>query len=1149
MRRPAIVTHPSHFAVPVAGIAVSLLATLVLPVRAADPPAGTLDPTLGARLEWVGTAPGGVSPGPQLGDHDGFCQDGVTCELFELELTGGVADWDSLAARLHFRWEALATDYDVYVHAGSPDGPIVADSASGPTTFERLDIDPAEDGTGFFYVHVVYFAATAADQYGATATVVAKTQGLTPAPIDEGPPPRYQSHTPTADQIAAGMTRNTQDEPNVGVNWESGNVMLQALLQTLRVQFEDLTCPQTPGSSWEDVSPPTAVNSFDPILFTDHDTSRTFVSHLLLNPLASAAAFTEDDGDQWTPSQGAGPGSGIDHQTLGGGPFAQPAPPTVGAYPHAVYYCAQDIAFANCALSLDGGLTFGPAVPMYTLEQCAGLHGHVKVGSDGTVYVPNAECVGAVNPNENAVVASEDNGLTWEVRTVPGTVGAGGSDPSVAVDEGGTLYLGFVDDDEIPAVAVSPDRGRTWTLVYDVGSVLGIRNAVFPAMVAGDAGRAAMAVYGTTHGGDANRFDSEGEWHLYVAHTYDDGASWVTVNATPDDPLQRGGIHLGGGSEIHRNLLDFFDADLDAQGRMVIGYADGCIGACVSAPPVARGNSYTAFGTIARQTGGRRLIAAFDPTEPTVPGAPRLTATRNGGIATLGISQSEDGGSPVTSYRVFRAATGEPEELLATLDGSTRVFVDPSAQEDTTYTYRVAAVNTLGESCGSNAVEAAPAGSSCAAPGVRVVTDAGGDQDGAPLLEDMDIEWVAIGEPFFEAGERKLVFTLKVASLDPLPPGRMWRVLWNYPDAPLAPHPTDSGFVGRYYVGMDTDESGVPSFEYGLVTNLTAVVINFLPPVRLGDADPESTFDPDGTITLVISTDKVGGPEADDLIGGLVARAYPVRQGETLRSDTAADSATLADTYRLVGNDACESLPTPTDCFEDDASEIAYEKGWHIVDHTEASGGHFALSTGNDSQHGAAFEFTVSGGDGSLVYHYAKSGRGGTADVYIDGVFRETIDFLQGAGNMRDPDFGFSVRYDGLAPGPHVLEIRNPSGAVYVDRLCVEHGSSSATPTSGPGETTTGLQLVGALSSTLESLSVPAGAQALSVATEADAGSSIRLVLIDPLGGVVETVESVDGLAVIERSVSAAGLYQVQIVNLGFSPVEIWTAATPTVGR
>ncbi|MDX1501836.1 MAG: hypothetical protein R3325_05690, partial [Thermoanaerobaculia bacterium] len=72
--------------------ALVMLALAALPATAAAPPTGSLNPTLGDQVEWDGTAPGGVSPGPQFSDHDGFCEDGVTCEYYELELTGTVAD-------------------------------------------------------------------------------------------------------------------------------------------------------------------------------------------------------------------------------------------------------------------------------------------------------------------------------------------------------------------------------------------------------------------------------------------------------------------------------------------------------------------------------------------------------------------------------------------------------------------------------------------------------------------------------------------------------------------------------------------------------------------------------------------------------------------------------------------------------------------------------------------------------------------------------------------------------------------------------------------------------------------------------------------------------------------------------------------------
>jgi hypothetical protein len=387
-------------------------------------------------------------------------------------------------------------------------------------------------------------------------------------------------------------------EPSLGVNWSSGNVLYVAGLETLRVTFNDSVTPA--AASWSDVTYPlTGLLTLDPILFTDSQTGRTFVAQLA-GP-ASLMAFTDDDGGTWLPST-SGLASGIDHQTVGGGPLA--GLPGVG-YPHAVYYCSQAVALAGCALSLDGGLTFNPPVPMYTLLQCGGLHGHVKVAPDGTVYVPNKGC-----GSQQAAVVSTNNGLTWTVRKVPGST-PGDNDPSLGLATDGTVYFGFVGADGHAKVAVSHNRGASWLAAQDLGAPFGIQNAAFPAVVAGDPSRAAVAFLGTPTGGNGTGTDTSfaGVWHLYIATTTNGGASWTTVDATPNDPVQRGSVCLAGTTcSTGRNLLDFMDITVDAQGRVLVAFADGCVGACVSGPP----NSDTAIGVIARQSSGPRLFAAYD---------------------------------------------------------------------------------------------------------------------------------------------------------------------------------------------------------------------------------------------------------------------------------------------------------------------------------------------------------------------------------------------------------------------------------------------------------------------------------------------------------------------------------------------------------
>ena len=145
----------------------------------------------------------------------------------------------------------------------------------------------------------------------------------------------------------------------------------------------------------------------------------------------------------------------------------------------------------------------------------------------------------------------------------------------------------------------------------DAGTPFGVQNAEFAEVIAGDDNRAAYAFLGTPTAGDTRSADFPGIWHLYVAFTYNGGATWTTADATPADPVQRGCIWNQGGSNPCRNLLDFNDITVDKFGRVLVGYADGCTGSCVNDPSQNASSSsgpasaQDALATIARQVGGR----------------------------------------------------------------------------------------------------------------------------------------------------------------------------------------------------------------------------------------------------------------------------------------------------------------------------------------------------------------------------------------------------------------------------------------------------------------------------------------------------------------------------------------------------------------
>ena len=80
-------------------------------------------------------------------------------------------------------------------------------------------------------------------------------------------------------------------------------------------------------------------------------------------------------------------------------------------------------------------------------------------------------------------------------------------------------------------------------------------------------------------------------------------------------------------------------------------------------------------------------------------------------------------------------------------------------------------------------------------------------------------------------------------------------------------------------------------------------------------------------------------------------------------------------------------------------------------------------------------------------------------------------------------------------------------------------------------------------------MSAPANTNEISVLAEASGGLPIKLLLVDPSGLTLQTVDSVNGIAVLNTPVNKSGLYTVKVINVSLGPVKVWTAATPLVRR
>lgn len=561
-------------------------------------------------LAWSGTLPGGAnsdsdctaSADDSLNDH----------HKINLTIPTGFYDGHTLSADLVL--EPDAPTADVALSVVTPDnGTQSADDGFVGST-ERVSL--TDPGTGTYDAIGCTFAGGPVTYHGKLVLTTDPQSGV-PGGSGSGGVPAPTFHNYTSPEGIA----DDAGEPSIGVNWTTntangGTAMFKAILQTARVTFDDSTVPAT--ATWKDVSAFTEnKETLDPILDTDPANGRTWVSQLA--GATSLEAFTDDDGTTWMQGDGGGP-SGVDHQTLGYSPYPADAPlgaAPLTAYPNAVYYCSQYLAGAFCSRSDDGGLTFKGPFDVFGSADCGGLHGHLRGSPDGTVYLPNDSCDG-----HQGFAVSFDAGQTWDVRTVPEST-PGLSDPSVDAGADNTVYFGYADGDNHPKIAVSTDHGQTFGTPVDVGAALGIENAVFPEVIAGDGDRAAFAFLGTPTGGNLQASDfgdsdqdgvyEGGEWHLYVSTTYDRGQSWTTVDATPDDPVQRGPICLGGVScDSARNLLDFMDITTDGFGRVLVAYADGCTGACVTSTTVSD-NPRTDDGVITRQAGGLSLFADKDP--------------------------------------------------------------------------------------------------------------------------------------------------------------------------------------------------------------------------------------------------------------------------------------------------------------------------------------------------------------------------------------------------------------------------------------------------------------------------------------------------------------------------------------------------------
>lgn len=197
-----------------------LLSAVLISVSsfAATPTSGTVNPTTNSSTTWTSSAVGATN-------GESTCVEGVTCDTFTLTISGNATNYKGKYVNISIKWSLPVNDYDLYVHKGSLTGPVVASSTNGvPGTSEAVSIIPTTLGVGVYSVHVVASAVSAGDAPKGTAVVA-----LAPVnpPAEKVPAPTFMNY-----QSPTGLG-DSSGEPSIGLNWNSGNIMTSAVLDTL----------------------------------------------------------------------------------------------------------------------------------------------------------------------------------------------------------------------------------------------------------------------------------------------------------------------------------------------------------------------------------------------------------------------------------------------------------------------------------------------------------------------------------------------------------------------------------------------------------------------------------------------------------------------------------------------------------------------------------------------------------------------------------------------------------------------------------------------------------------------------------------------------------------------------------------------------
>ena len=198
------------------------------------------------------------------------------------------------------------------------------------------------------------------------------------------------------------------------------------------------------------------------------------------------------------------------------------------------------------------------------------------------------------------------------------------------------------------------------------------------------------------------------------------------------------------------------------------------------------------------------------------------------------------------------------QSLITTSSGETVADYAPSSSAIATV---AAAQPTFGKPYTVLSASQPVAEDICTPPGATILTDGSGDillPTGVSTLTSYDIQSLSLAQPYYSNGDYKLVFTLKMSSLNPMPPDTTWPINFCSPGFTTCTGASAYSATNKYYtVRMTTDPTLKLSPSVG-------AEFQILQPSSTGTtrttklAEAESTSNADGTITIVVKGSDIG---------------------------------------------------------------------------------------------------------------------------------------------------------------------------------------------------------------------------------------------------------------------------------------------------